>query len=639
MTILIFQHVILVLALTCFATRCPSILRISALPRVLLISSMVPLLIGTMAMVLAYLDIEDSNVYIWLPSLIGFSALCCSCHKLNRKSLANIYGNLRKYALVAAVVAILLLKLLSVFWANARTQAVMVHDFNVYMAGALAFAEQPGRSRIPRYSGDDTGVVSVHPHSFVFEAYLAQSVMLTDSSGNTPIISNDHVDQLAKFSIQLGMIYLAMAIVGLACFLGIRGKILLALPAMMAFFPWMEYAIRSFERDTFRLIPICLFLAALLSFQKNFSSMLFTRGIGLGISVLATVAGHTLGLAIAPVIGTGCALFILLVRRPSLSQLFKVCLPTLVFSCLAVARYFLNYTETGDMLGYGLQLRFYKGTWLEGVLGERWSSSELSIWQTIVRLFRNHGIEMQISTVVFGLLALILDGRSKLRSGFLNLYLAVYIVIGLIVLGVFNYVGINLRDAFLTNHRYPLTLFWITPIFLVGGIDTIISGLSRRIWQDVLRSVIVSILIMLAFVSLDSPQWRVSSAETQDENSIALVKSAVGCMRDSNHWLIDDDVWMRYFLKTNQVFIFSPGGSAFLKAQKESDIEQLMRYREFQMVVFVYNRPKVWAGSRLQMWLEKNWKKIKLGDTQGNFWERGEIWLSPEIHDCVIKKG
>ena len=390
----VFQHIVLTLGLALCAHHMPKWFHLAAIPRALLAASLTPHIIGLLVMALAEMGVHAPVFYAHGPTVLGAFMLAMSLPRLIRRvgggcslSRISVFG-----IALTAICLLFAIQLVRILLENAGTLNVFAHDFNVYLTAAKVFAAKPSVDSMPSFFGGPGDVIVVHPHSFIFEAYLAQSLMLGHDQSFPPL------DFLARLAQQSTMVYLLLAISAASIAAGGRSAIVAAM-CLTAYIPWVYYISGALSRDAFRLIPIIGFILILSSLGLNFRSALVRRGALAGGFAAITIMSHTLGLMVSAMTAACILPYAFLLRRPSWRAWGLYLVPLTLIGGLSIVRYVQNYLNTGGFLGYGLQYSIYKDTWLESLLSKAWTAEGQS-WAVIFgTLFDRYGWYMQLTTV------------------------------------------------------------------------------------------------------------------------------------------------------------------------------------------------------------------------------------------------
>lgn len=236
-TYYLLQHLAVAIALACCAVRMPQWFHLSRPVRLLLAASLTPQAIGLIVMALAFADINTQAIYLHAPIILAVLLIALlgpgSARHLLRSAprmtlaLPNI--------LIAAICCFVAVVLAGILYDNAGTLNVTAHDFNVYLSGAKSFASSPGIASIPGFYGGPGDVIVVHPHSFLYEAYLSHALVFQGIDTSFPPL-----DFLPRLAQQLSILYLLVSIAAVAVAIGGRRAVVPALCLALCV-PWVLY--------------------------------------------------------------------------------------------------------------------------------------------------------------------------------------------------------------------------------------------------------------------------------------------------------------------------------------------------------------------------------------------------------------
>lgn len=629
----LIQHVLLALALALCALAMPRFFHLAALPRALLGASLTPQVIGLLVMLLAQSGVSAPVLYMYVPGALSALLLVIAAARLNgygQRCLSR--ARITPVGIVLTLMgAALAMQFGLILRDNAQTLNVLPHDFNVYMSAAKVFASAPGAGSIPDFYGQLGELIVVHPHSFIFEAYLAQALML-----GGPDLSFPPLDFLPRLAQQLTVVYLLLAIAGVTVSMGKRWAVVASL-ALALYVPWVHYIPEALSRDGFRMAPLFGFIVVLGSLGLNFSSALMKRGLLAGAYAALVVMSHTLGLILSVIIGASVLAYVVVRHRPALAAVGAYLIPLVLVASLSVLRYAHNYYETGELMGYGLQYSIYKGSWLEPLMGKSWVVTEQH-WLTILALLlHRYDMYLQLATLCIAVLAILL-ARERGRVAYLILLIAVWVPLLLAVSGVLDYAGINLRNALVINSRYPLSFFLLSAPLLVVGIDHLGTSLARRLkmhsaWRQLAVVAVTGLAVLLAFESMRMGPWHSVTSKLEDINHLRALHQATGCLKPDQHWFVDTDRWNVYFVEHPPVFAFTVPARPLLMVPDQAAMEAMFQSMNLKFVVFIEN-PTYWQLSPFYHYLKAHWALIPM---TGGF-RKHELWVAPDVAECINGK-
>ena len=629
----LLQHLLLALGLALCAIGMPRFFHLAVLPRALLGASLAPQVTGLVVMLLAQADVNAPVIYMLAPGALSAVLLVIAAARLNgygRRCLSRV--RITPVAVVLTLMgAALAMELGLILRDNAQVLNVLPHDFNVYMNAARAFATAPGVGSMPDSYGKLGEVIVVHPHSSIFEAYLAQALML-----GGPELSFPPLYFLPRLAQQLTVVYLLLAIAGVAVSMGKRWAVVASL-ALTLYIPWVYYITESLSRDGFRMAPLFGFIVVLGSLGLNFSSALMKRGLLAGAYAALAVMSHTLGLMLSVIIGASVLACVVVRRRPALATVGAYLIPLVLVASLSVLRYVHNYYETGEFMGYGLQYSIYKGTWLEPLMGKSWVATGQNWLIILALLFDRYDMNFQLATLCVAVLV-VLIAHERGRGAYLMLLVALWVPLLLAVSGVLNSAGINLRDALVANSRYPLSFFLLSPPLLVVGVARLGTRLTSRFqlhsaWRQLAVIAVTGLAVLLALQSLRTDHWRRVPSKQKDIYHIRALRQATGCLKPGQHWFVDEDRWNVYFSERPPVFAFTMPARPLLIAPNQAAMETVVLSMNLKFVVFLESSAH-WQQSPFYRYLKMHWALVPMA---GGY-RKHELWVAPEIAECVSGK-
>lgn len=623
----LFQHLVLATGLALLALRTPYLFRLSILPRIFLAISITPQILGLTIMGLALTGPLPRALFIHSPIILGAILIFIFRPRSSQKSsLIHWLKSLPRLPTIASgvLLSVLAIKLISLIASNVITFNPLAHDFNVYMAGAKSFAANPSWINIPSFWGNVGDVIVVHPHSFIYEAYLSHAVMLTDTDVTFPPL-----DMLARLAEQLTPLYMFTAIIGLAISMGGRWSVAIAIAATLCV-PMVDYIFGSLSRDGFRMGPFFGLLAVTSTLLLNFRSRMVWRGVTVGLFSALTILSHTLGGILVALLGSLLGVVIYARRRPSFYRIILFFTPVTILLVPSLLRYADNYLLTGDYMGYGLQYSIYKGTWLEATLGSSWTTNSITALSALKELFTRYGMVEHLGALLVGLATAWYCRKAKGASAYLTVLIAFVGPLIITMFGVLNNFGLNLRNAFLANERYPLSLFLLTPLLLTVGIEKIIKnfGIKQNIYH--LLIALSATFVIIAHGRPLKHGWRSYKAVPDDIAQLQLIKTVTDCLKPGENWLSTDDLWNTYFINRQPAFIFTKPLQPLLQASTSEAVNAVLDSFSIRAIAFLY-KPLMWRESNLQKALEENhWVQVKMAPIRDR-----EIWLAPELFACV----
>jgi hypothetical protein len=626
----LLQQLLIATGLACAATCLPGGMRLAWPTRIFLGVSLTPQAIGLVVMALALADINSPAIYRYAPVVLGLALLVSfgpAAMRHLRHALPRIRLTLPGIMLVVAGGFVSCI-LGSILHQNAKTLHVFAHDFNVYLAGAKSFSASPGIASIPSFFGGPGDMIVVHPHSFLFEAYLSHALFLQTADPAFPPL-----DFLPRLAQQLSLVYLLLSIAAVTTALGER-RALVAATCLALCVPWVYYIAGTLSRDGFRLAPLYGFMVVLSSLAVNFSARPFRRGIVAGAFAALAIMSHTLNILFLVLSGGSILCFALLRRASNWRPAGKFIVSMVLVSFPAVLRYLENFLETGNFMGYGLQHSIYRGTWIDSVLGERWARPLPNPVELLWVLFVRYGWLLQSITVAVAL-AVMLICRKKTNKRYFGILIGIWAPLLVSVSNLFNHAGINLSSAFLANARYPLPYFLLSAALLAAGVARLARFLTdryrvsqaRRAWMLACLTLLTA---YMAYEALQARAWKSRPAQPAEIARIRFLEHGVKCLADGQQWLADGDRWNVYFYRRPPVFLFTLPARPILEASDDLTVSAALAALNIKLAAFI-DSPESWQPSPLHAYIASNWVPITRPGDRG--WRA--LWGAPDIAACM----
>lgn len=625
----VLQHVLLALGLALCAGTGARWFHVGLAPRMLLAIALTPQIIGLCVMALAMLGVSAPGVYAHMPTALGLGLMGLGGRDgavYRRIGRAVCQANFCTLV-IACAAALVLVQLISIIVENSLTLNPLAHDFNVYLTGAKKFAAMPSMEAIPSFFGKIGDIIVVHPHSFIYEAYLSHALFLGGADTAFPPL-----DFLPRLSQQLTILYLCFALFGTAVAMGGRWGAVAAV-SLALYIPWVSYIVGALSRDGFRMVPVLCYLVLLSSLCLNARSALLRRGLLAGAIAALAIMSHTLGLMLIGLTSFFILGYAAIRNRPSWRAAACFTSPMIFLVALSAARYAGYYRETGNFMGYGLQYSIYRGTWLEPLLAAAWTRKDISGWEALDILWERYDWHLQLVALAIGLLAgLFARGRGLIAYRCIALALCGPLIVALS--GLIDHTGINLRNALIANERYALSYFLMSALLVGAGLALLGRTLSAwvpvveksRQWGCVLVTVCAA---WLAHQSLLGPQWLSYKPFAADLAQIDYLKRMVSCLGPRDNWLVDDDGWNPYFTNRPPAFVYTQAVRPLLLADGEDAVRGVLKEMKIQAVAFLYS-PDIWKTSPLYKDLERDWVRVPMRGSRDR-----EVWLAPDVAACL----
>ncbi|MHA3904151.1 hypothetical protein ACTPOE_11535 [Castellaniella sp. WN] len=627
----LLQHIFLALGLALCAGTGARWFHTGMTPRMLLAAALTPQVIGLCVMALAMLGVSAPSIYAHLPTALGLSLIglgSCGGAVYRRIGQAVSQVNIST-AVIAFIATLVLVQLISTIVENSLTLNPLAHDFNVYLTGAKKFAVAPSMEAIPSFFGKAGDIIVVHPHSFIYEAYFSQAVLLAGPDTTFPPL-----DFLPRLGQQLTMLYLCFALFGTALAMGARWGAVAAVCLALCI-PWVYYIVSTLSRDGFRMVPVLGYLVLLSSLCLNARSAMLRRGLLAGAYAALAIMSHTLGLMLIGLTSLFILSYAAIRNKLGWTTAARYALPVLVLVALSTFRYAEYYRKTGNFMGYGLQYSIYRGTWLEPLLAAAWTNKHTGAWEALGILLERYDQHLQLAAVVISLLTVLFTkGRGRITYHCIGL--ALYSPLLVTLSGLIDQSSINLRNALIANERYALSYFLLSALLIGAGLALLGRTLAARLpvgrWRQGGAVLVTVFAAWLAYESLLSPQWLSSKPFTEDLEQIDFMKRTVNCLSPQDNWLIDDDGWNPYFTDRPPAFVYTQPVRPLLLAGSIDTVRDVLKEMKIQMIAFIYS-PEIWKTSPLYKFLEKGWIRVSMKGSRDR-----EVWLAPNTAQCVNLK-
>lgn len=625
------QHMTLALGLAAAAICIPKWFYIPLLPRALLAASLVPQVIGVLMMATAVIGVSEEAFYMHSPILVGGVLLGIFMPRIVRHyQLSSLRMNVSTQLIMISILALVFsVSLGRALLNNAENLYIIAHDFNVYLSGAKAFLLELGSGSFPDSYGVAGDTIVVHPHSFVFEAYLSHAIMFEGEARSFPPL-----DLFPRLAQQLTMVYMLIAVAGASVVMGPRWAAVAAI-SMVVTIPFVYYISAELSRDAFRMVPLYGFIIVLSSLGLNFSSSLIRRGLLVGCFAAFMILSHTLGLIFGALSGISLLVYVVLLRRPKWTSILIFLIPVLILVTIPILRYLYNYIYTGEFMGYGLQYSIYRGTWLEPIFAEPLKNNGSTFYDYLFMLFDRYGQYFQLLTAFVSFVAAFII-HARQRVTYIAVLIAFWVPLLVSISGILDYSGIDLRDAIVNNFRYGLTFFLLSPPLLAAGVAQLgKEGLDRFEVYAIRRYfpvAVTAIAVCFACLSIQNGRWFRGESGVGETKDLRHLNNAVSCLMSDHSWFVDGDRWNTYFMDHPPVFAFSQPARTLLKATNVRDIETAFESINLKLFALI-DAPIPWHNSKIYEYIKLNWVRIEV---EYKFRKR-ELWVAPDMVGCVSK--
>jgi hypothetical protein len=552
----------------------------------LLAVALTPHILGAWTLALATVfPRADRSAFLVAPLVVS----CFVILRLGPRTVSVVRERLRRMPagwMAAGAMIVLMLLLMGFKAMEAARMMLVTHDASVYLSEAHAFARSPSLDAIPTYEAERGSLVRIHPHSFLFEAYLAQADMSVPPS--------DAVDAFTpKFAIQLTFLYAALAVWGLSVAACPGWASALAVPVLLSV-PLVGSLVFLHSRDGFRIVPFVALCALLLTIIGRNRKPSLSLYVAVAVLVGLAIASHTLNLTFLAALWIALIPFWLTGALLS-SVLARLTLAAAIGAVLPCIDYLRSLYLYGSPLGLGMNYFFYGGTPLEAWFrSSMYWTADIGIVDALALYAEQHGAVATGLTVSVAVAGLFLVGKSGLRWRVLSLFfLAIFALPLLIAAGT-----VSTRGALLSNPRYASLVYFVgaalIPLGVAHGIKK--AALARKFvtTRAMGRARVVPAVICLFAAGLAGYQmslWFPATASWFDAVakeyafSTQIIRERVGA---DAVW-ITDDYRLTYRISPVPVYLFSKQGAPVMQARSVEEAERALV--AMKACVFVLLKP------------------------------------------------
>ena len=586
----ITQYLLCAISIALVLYSNPQLIRIPAFARVMIGFSVTPFFLALYTLFVAMVWGGASPLFFLLTPLFISSVLIWTYKDLALKCYNQVRDWCRKLihedarlnslrlAVVLALVVVLFL-----LGSNA-SYYVLGNDGLIYFDEARAFAAQRTIESIPTFYGEPGEVVVGHPHTFLYQAYIAQALIAGGGGYEN--------DVLARSASQLTILFMFTSISALGATLRRPGLIPLALLITLTVSQF-EYISYQDSRDGFRIIPLLLGIAALLPVVSR-KKILLRQMLMPGIFLSLAIAAHTLNIIFVFLLWA--SLFFLCAQGKMLWKNLSVLSLVVIVLCLPPLLHYLdNALTTGHITGYGMNYTLYKGTPLWDVFQESafWKNGDVGFWGALLNYASKYGYLITFSAIFCSLLGVMFSSRIGLPRKFNSVSMIFIFFLLIPISGIFDLSGVNLQSAMVSNLRYPLIVFAIAGIVIA----TVLLQLIRYIRVD--KGKELQILLVLSagyFVGQYSyDEWRAKSEATQYviTNMIEMNAYVDNLLEPGENW-VSDRYDLAYYSAKHPVHIYSLLGSQLYSADSPEQVYGLLEKWNIRLIALSNDDPNWW---------------------------------------------
>ncbi len=580
-------------AAICYGSTCG----LRLLPRTLIAIALTPLVLALLTLLVAWCwPGAPRGAFLLAPLVLSLLVISLLGHAVvERASPALRDFRVRKdprQALAAiscaAIAAFVTWKL-----AIAASGIPIGHDALIYLAEAKGFAQERTIAAIPTFDGAPGRLVKVHPHQFVFQAYLAQALM----AGSGTIGYPD--DAVARAAMQIPFLLMGMGAAGVALAVAPVWTAGFAV-ALTCLVGQIDYIIRAFSVDAFRMLPLLALIALLIAAvrQRLGISRILLIGAMAGLTGLAHAFNMILLVLIGASLALACAVRLIRVR-----SLIAIYLAMAVFLMPAAYYYVSNYIDYGHPLGYGLHYFFYRDSplWEAFSKQEHWMKLEGPL-AALLKLWSQFGILVSVAAVMAAIAGAVMARfiPSARRLAFLG---GLFLVL---MLGLLVPVGgrVSLQGAMLSNFRYGLPIYVIGAVVIAAALAILLKACSRRIQLQRPAQLATAAAIAIAITATSIHvvrSWHVydyASSSAYTAKNEAFIARLVDSLQPGSNW-VTDRYTTAYFTARPPVFLYSKLGSPLIRAKSANEVNDLIAAMNIRAVALYDDAPDWWPATAL----------------------------------------
>jgi hypothetical protein len=479
-----------------------------------------------------------------------------------------------------------------------------------YASEALAYAQTMSWSDVTGFNGSTDGALLASNHSFLWPAYLANSLLFT--CGSTPGYPND-----PALSIAFGFPLFSMAMAMVAA-----GRMLLSrfgagvyLLFFMAGFPIPYRMVIGADRDAFRLVPIMLLICVLPGAYKALAAKTSSRWKALIVPFalgFMLMAGHPLNAIPALAIGWAFLCLHLLRKslKPEMAPLYLVIAAGALFGGMHIVEAYLatgNPTGGSTFITTEILADTPYSDKAAASLGRRLPGSG-GYWECAWAVMSRDNILIN----AFGLLAGIFflsgnAGRGFARDGKpAETYLAL-LVIGQVLfsMNVFQWSGHTVMQWYAVNYRYPLHL---QAVLALGSAGLLVvcarkplkaeTGVFRNIFGALTIFMLLGLILFKESYNMPSVAAIKGWNRQYFNDSILAVKEVLPKL--GGRRLLLDRHGYNYYYNNKALLIYSAPGLDMLKAADAGEFKQaLVRHGVGGILLSKHSAP-IWNDSEME---------------------------------------
>lgn len=607
------QYLLMGLSLSLLFYAYPNIIKLPSFTRVLvgICSTPFALALLTLSIPLAW---PKAPTYVFLLFPLGISIfVLVVLRKKLIKGLAKIYkkcawrfvGKNSSNYIVLLPLLYLIFSLLSVLISNSL-DPVLGHDGLIYFSEAQSFATQRSFDSIPGFFSEPGKIVAGHPHIFLYQAYLAQALMV--DFANTDIV--------ARVASQITIFIMFIGIVALSTTFRIRNVFPLALLVLMVTLSVAKFSYFSEmdSRDGFRIIAMLLVLITLLPIVKR-KKIPVIQFLLPALFCSIALSAHTINSVYLLMIFL-LLIILLSLSKISLRNLLMFFLVAGIVSIVPLYHYVENYILTGYVLGYGMYYNSFKGTvlWEAFQNGSSWGANEVSFISGLETYFKNYGYLVTNAGIFIAVTATLFDKYFRVPRNYKIVAIYFIIVMLLPISGWLDVGDVGLKRAMLSNFRYPLMNYSLIGVVIAPSIFFILKVFLDKFYKSRLLissiSSISIVLLSLYVFNFFNPieHWREIEGVPEryvKQNMLDVNYYVNNNLSENENWIVDRyDV--AYYSNKKPIPLYSYLGRTLFASESEVEIIEILDSLNVKMVCLRNKDVNWWPKTVLYKFLTTN---------------------------------
>lgn len=473
---------------------------------------------------------------------------------------------------------------------------VIGHDALIYLSEAKAVAETRSLQAFAPSGAAEALLPATHPHTKLFSLYLAHALAVAPSAIGYPD------DVPARIAFQLTFALLVLSLAGLSAMTRVRGAGGLAIVAF-ALFPGFEYITNSSSRDGFRLIPMVVLIGLLSSLlaRRDWS---WKQSAAVAAVAACAVFGHTINLYFMALIAAWFLIAALWLRASLRATAVLGCISALAVT-LPLSHYVHAWLQTGTVFGEGMNFIHLLGTPLiEAFLKSRhWGGTDMSFPQAVVEIWSRQSLTTGALTLVALIIVLLVAAPAPAPAGPGRQFRLVSLSIASLAVAfvcvplsdVPQFFRIGIRDAYLSNARYPFVAFALC-VPLIGFAALALERCYQQFGPRLTPAAMTAIIAVLGGSSVAMARhWPMSGlssimAVVDADRKLCHVAAA---LPPGTIWLTDR-YSVSYYCSRRPIFLYTRRGRDFFAAASVEQASTRLRSERVALVALSNSAPDWW---------------------------------------------